>query len=82
MSRISESGRRYTSLNALDVVHMPAACLKLAEFLCENSEDEQAKMQFAHFKVLLRDFERLRKASMGQAYSNVAADFDCGHTGC
>ena len=82
LSRIDESGRRYTSLRAKDVMVLPAVALKLAQVFFDTEEDKQTKMELGHFISLISDHERIRKASMGQAMFNGAIDTDCGQPDC
>ncbi len=83
LSRVSETGRRHTALQALDVMVLPAVALKLAQVFFDTADDEHTKKELGHFIALMSDYERVRKASMGQAIVNGATDSDCGQQfGC
>jgi hypothetical protein len=83
LSRISESGRRYSALQAKDIFVLPSVALKLAQVFLESTDDVETKKELVHFIALVSDYEKVRKASMGQAIFNGAATSDCGQTfGC
>ena len=83
LSRISETGRRYSALQALDVMVLPAVALKLARVFFDSTEEPQVKKELGHFIALMQDYENVRKASMGQAIVNGAIESDCGQQfGC
>jgi len=83
LSRVSETGRRYTALQALDVMVLPAVALKLARVFFDSTEESQVKRELGHFIALMQDYENVRKASMGEALLNGVAESDCGQNlGC
>lgn len=83
LSRVSETGRRYTALQALDVMVLPAVALKLARVFFDSTEETQVKKELGVFIALLQDYENVRKASTGEALLNGAAESDCGQNlGC
>ncbi len=83
LSRVSETGKRYTALQALDVMVLPAVALKLARVFFDSTEEPETKKNLGHFIALMQDYENVRKASMGQAIVNGAIESDCGQQfGC